>query len=167
MLRNYRKPLIVASPKGLLRSSAAASALSEMTPGTRFQPIIDVENNPSDPDRLVLCSGKHYYTLAEAAAKSSANVSLVRMEELSPFPRRELEAVLDRYSGAEIVWAQEEPENQGAWSYVRPRIEEALRSIGSSDLVSYRGRKSCATVATGVSSWHKQELEAIVREALE
>ena len=166
MLRNYRKPLIVASPKGLLRSPAAASSLSEMAPGSTFQPIIDIETNPSHPERLVLCSGKHYYTLAEALAKQPADVALVRIEELCPFPREELEQVLDKYSTADIIWAQEEPENQGAWPFVRPRIEESLRSMGRGDAVSYRGRESCATVATGVSSWHKREAEEIVREAL-
>jgi probable 2-oxoglutarate dehydrogenase E1 component DHKTD1 len=137
-----------------------------MAPGTTFQPILDIESNPPHPERLVLCSGKHYYTLAEALGKQPADVALVRIEELSPFPRKELEEVLDKYSSADIVWAQEEPENQGAWPFVRPRIEETLRSMSRSDMVLYRGRESCATVATGVSSWHKREAEEIVRQAL-
>jgi len=167
MLRNYRKPLIVASPKGLLRSPAAASALSDMAPGTGFQPVIDLNTNPSNPDRLILCSGKHYYTLAEALAKRPANVALVRIEELSPFPYKALEIVLGRCPNAAVTWAQEEPENQGAWTFIRPRIEETIRALGRKEAVSYRGRKSCATVATGVSSWHKREVEDIIREALE
>lgn len=166
MLRNYRKPLIVASPKGLLRAPAAASALSEMGPGTSFQPVLDLDTNPHSPDRVILCSGKHFYTLSEALSSRSANIALVRVEELSPFPRKELQAVLERYSDAEVVWAQEEPENQGPWTFVRPRVEDAMREAGMDGPVMYRGRPSCATVAVGVGSWHKQEAAQLVEAAL-
>jgi probable 2-oxoglutarate dehydrogenase E1 component DHKTD1 len=165
MLRNYRKPLIVASPKGLLRAPAAASPLSEMGLGTSFQPVMDLDTNPHSPDRLILCSGKHFYTLSEALASRSANVALVRIEELSPFPRNDLRAVLEKYNNAEMVWAQEEPENQGPWTFVRPRIEDAMREAGVDGPLLYRGRQSCATVAVGVGSWHKQEVAQLVDAA--
>ena len=137
-----------------------------MAPGTTFQSILDLDTNPHCPDRLILCTGKHYYTLSEALEQTPANIAIVRIEELSPFPRKELEGVLRKYEDAEVVWAQEEPENQGAWSYVRPRIEDALREVGRDEGVLYKGRKTCATVATGVGAWHKREVVELVESAL-
>ena len=163
MVRNYRKPLIVASPKGLLRSPAAASPIEEMGPNTSFRSVLDDPIRPAPPSRVILVSGKHYYTLADANGRDDA--ALVRIEELSPFPREELAKVLSRYD-APVVWAQEEPENQGAWTYVRPRINEVLKGLNR-DEVAYRGRSTCPTTAVGVGAWHKAEAEQIVRAAFE
>ncbi|WRT65523.1 oxoglutarate dehydrogenase (succinyl-transferring), E1 component [Kwoniella shivajii] len=168
MKRNYRKPLIVASPKGLLRSPLAASSLSEMTPGNTFQPIIEGPTN-SSADRVVLCTGKHYYTLLEHVTKTDkmSSVNMVRVEELSPFPYSELENTLSKYKNKEIVWAQEEPSNQGAWSYVKPRLEGILEKVGYEGTIRYAGRKVGATTAVAVGEWHKREVEEIVKAALE
>lgn len=136
-----------------------------MSEGTSFKPVLDLDTNPHSPDRVILCSGKHFYTISETlAARSSSNIALVRIEELSPFPRKEVKEVLEKYSDAEIVWAQEEPENQGAWTYLRPRLDEILKDVGM-DEVAYRGRKSCATVAVGVGAWHKREVQELAEEA--
>jgi probable 2-oxoglutarate dehydrogenase E1 component DHKTD1 len=149
---------------------AAASELDTMTPGTSFQPILDTDPNHA-ATRVVLCSGKHYYTLLEHLTKVGAldKVSLIRVEELSPFPRKQLGEVLAKYSKADkIIWAQEEPENQGAWPYVQSRIDGVLRKL---DLgvkwTTYAGRKSCPTVAVAVGAWHKKEVEEIARLPLE
>ena len=100
--------------------------------------------------------------------ESLADTALVRIEELSPFPYSEVKAVLRKYGDSEIVWAQEEPENQGAWSYVLPRLDVALQGIGKEGKkIRYAGRKSGATVATGVAAWHKAEVGEILRDVHE
>jgi len=153
----------------MLMTQAAASSLETMMPGTSFQPVLDTDSNPS-ATRVIICSGKHYYTLLDHFTKVNAtDVSLIRVEELSPFPRSQLKEVLAKYTKAEkIVWAQEEPENQGAWSYVQPRIDGVLRDLDlGSGRTIYAGRKSCATVAVAVGSWHKKEVEEIAALPLE
>lgn len=146
-----------------------------MEEGTSFQPVLDTEPNHA-AKRIILCSGKHYYTLHEHLTKTSAmsDVSLIRVEELSPFPRDRLREVLGKYKEVEkVIWAQEEPENQGAWIYVQPRVDELLRdlnlSFGDGDKLRtlYAGRKTCGTVATAVGAWHKKEVEDIARLPLE
>ncbi|KAL1409551.1 hypothetical protein Q8F55_003535 [Vanrija albida] len=166
VVRNFRKPLIVASPKGLLRSPVAASPLSAMGPGTKFEPVI--ADKVDGPVRKVLIvSGKHYYTLSDALQKAGAtDVGLVRIEELSPFPTAELTKAIESYpAGTAVTWAQEEPANQGAWSYVRPRIDAILKERGS-EPIGYAGRRALPTTAVGVGAWHKAETEQIVRDAL-
>jgi probable 2-oxoglutarate dehydrogenase E1 component DHKTD1 len=151
-------------------NKAAASSLETMMPGTKFEPVLDTDPNPS-ATRIILCSGKHYYTLHEHFTKTNAldQVSLIRIEELSPFPRKQLGEVLKKYSKAEkIIWAQEEPENQGAWPYVQPRIEGVLRDLNlGGGRAIYAGRRSCATVAVAVGAWHKKEVEEIAKLPLE
>ncbi|KDN44708.1 dehydrogenase E1 and transketolase domain-containing protein 1 [Tilletiaria anomala UBC 951] len=184
MKRNYRKPLIIAAPKGLLRSPHAASTLQDFAPGTRFQSVLDdprFSADASQVEKMVLCSGKHYYTLVEqrAAMKLDEHVALVRLEELSPFPFEQLRSVLGRYkhlfaaasevgsnaSGPHIVWAQEEPRNQGAWVHVSLRLQALLDEVGASGLrLAYRGRKECAVPAVGVSKWHKKEVEEMMAD---
>lgn len=138
--------------------------------GTSFQPVLDTEPNPS-AKRVILCSGKHYYTLHDhfTASSTLSEVSLIRVEELSPFPRSQLREVLAKYAKAEkVVWAQEEPENQGAWAYVQPRLDEILRDLEvGKGRALYAGRKTCGTVATAVGAWHKKEVEKIARLPLE
>lgn len=167
MLRNYRKPLVIISPKGLLRSPAAASPLSDMEEGTQFQPVLDSHVEPSHAKRLIFCSGKHYYTLSERLAKDgNTSATLVRIEELSPFPYNETRQVLEKYKDAEVVWAQEEPRNQAAWPHVRPRLEDLLKDLGRDAQIRYAGRKEAATVAVAVGEWHKKEVEDIINQAL-
>lgn len=167
LLRNYRKPLIIASPKGLLRSPAAASPLSDMSSSSTFEPVLDVDNSAS-ATKVVLCSGKHYYALHDhrGAVGKKDEVALIRIEELSPFPVKRLEEVLKRYKNVQgVTWAQEEPQNQGPWSFVKDRID-MVRTNGADGGVRYSGRKGCATVAVAVGEWHKREVEDLVRDAL-
>jgi probable 2-oxoglutarate dehydrogenase E1 component DHKTD1 len=141
MLRNYRKPLVVAAPKGLLRAPVspgsamllsrvltrgtqyAASALEEMAPGTSFRSVlVDASSSASPVERIILCAGKHYYALRDERQKRelAARVALVRLEELSPFPFQALQRALSPLVSPQtsLVWAQEEPQNQGAYSFV-------------------------------------------------
>ncbi|KAK4687422.1 putative 2-oxoglutarate dehydrogenase E1 component DHKTD1, partial [Tremellales sp. Uapishka_1] len=159
MKRNYRRPMIIASPKGLLRSPLAASALIDMGPGTQFQPVLEWEENDVEATTMVLCTGKHYYTLLDRVKKEGAT-AIIRIEELSPFPYEALKQVMGGYTNArQVVWAQEEPANHGAYSFVRPRIE---RVLGGGSL-SYSGRTACATTATGVGKWYKEEEKGLFK----
>lgn len=140
-----------------------------MGEGTRFSPVLaDPVPNGGAASRVIICSGKHYYTLLEAMkAKEIDDIALIRVEELSPFPTAQLADALSQHPpSSPVIWAQEEPANQGAWSFVRPRIDAILADRGS-DAVGYAGRKACATTATGVGAWHKREMEEIVHDALE
>lgn len=145
----------------------AASPLSDMDAGTRFSPVL-ADPVSGTASRVILCSGKHYYTLLEAAkSKEMDDVALIRIEELSPFPSAQLaDALAQHPPSTPVIWAQEEPANQGAWSFVRPRIDAILEDRGSSP-ATYAGRKAGATTATGVGAWHKREMEEIVHDALE
>ncbi|KAK0527594.1 hypothetical protein OC842_004818 [Tilletia horrida] len=181
MRRNYRKPLIVATPKGLLRAAECTSTLEDFAPGTRFQSVLLEPNAASlskPPRRIIFCSGRHYYTLLKSRAERSLDAStatLVRLEQLSPFPFVELRAALQSIMGGEEkeeavewVWAQEEARNQGAAPHVLPRLQ-ALREemygrgkgVGA---VRYAGRRESAVPATGVGAWHKAELGALGAE---
>jgi 2-oxoglutarate dehydrogenase E1 component len=166
MLRALRKPLIVLTPKSLLRHKLSVSSLEELSDGC-FQPIID-EADPLEAARvrrIVLCSGKVYYDLLERRrAEQLADVALVRIEELYPFPAEAYQAILGRYGSArEIVWCQEEPQNQGAWYQIRHRLQAPL---GEMDVLDYAGRESAAAPATGLYALHLREQQALVGAAL-
>ncbi len=166
MLRALRKPLIVMTPKSLLRHKLSTSTMPDLVEG-RFQPIID-EVDPVDPKgirRLVLCSGKVYYDLLERRrAGKDSEVALIRVEELYPFPAEDYEAILERYAGAmEIVWCQEEPQNQGAWYQIRHRLQAPL---AANRTLQYAGRESAAAPATGIHAIHQREQDALVAAAL-
>jgi 2-oxoglutarate dehydrogenase E1 component len=141
--RDPRRPLVVMTPKSLLRRREATSSVSELT-GGRFMPVIDdAAATPAEVRRLVFCTGKMYHDLADVRAKSPApHVALVRVEELYPWPHAELQGVLERYAGiAEVVWAQEEPRNMGAWSYAEPRLRALVGSqLGSATSAAPTGR---------------------------
>uniref|UniRef100_A0A1A9UWW9 Transketolase-like pyrimidine-binding domain-containing protein n=1 Tax=Glossina austeni TaxID=7395 RepID=A0A1A9UWW9_GLOAU len=161
VLRNFRKPLIVVAPKILLRLPAATSTHVDFQPGTKFQNILpDVTVQPSDVQRVILCSGKHYYALAdERKAQQINNSAIIRLESLCPFPLLELQEQLAKYRNAKtFVWSQEEQRNMGAWNFVKPRFENL---IGKPLL--YCGRVEAPTSATGVGKIHKQEAEEVVR----
>lgn len=126
-IRNFRKPLLVVAPKTLLRLSDCVSPHTDFAPGTHFQPVLP-DPAPLDPKRVrrvVLCSGKHYYTLAsERQARQVTDVALVRVESLCPFPVQAIRDELAKYANArEFVWSQEEHRNMGAWTFVQPRFE--------------------------------------------
>jgi 2-oxoglutarate dehydrogenase E1 component len=169
--RKFRKPLVVVTPKSLLRAKEVASPLADFGPGTTIHRVI-CESEAIRPDdevrRIVLCSGKVYFDLLKARAeKGDDTVALVRLEQLYPFPRRSLGEVLRRYRNAEIVWCQEEPENMGAWGFVDRRIEQVLAGL---DVAARRprfvGRAEAAATATGLFRRHVQEQAQLVEKAL-
>ncbi|KAJ7505194.1 Transketolase, pyrimidine binding domain-containing protein [Mycena galericulata] len=170
MKRNFRKPLIVAGPKALLRLSAASSSLSDFEPGTSFQPVLSdpAENAPS-AKRVVLMTGKIYYDLLkERQTRSLDNeIAFIRVEELAPFPFAELRAVLKDYTALEeVMWLQEEPRNQGAFTHVAPRIDSVLQELGTGNLV-YRGRKESALPAPGIGKMYAAQQKAVIESAFE
>ena len=179
MHRKFRKPLILMTPKSLLRHKRVVSRLDEMGTGTSFHRVLwdDAQHRSEQkitlkPDaqirRVVLSSGKIYYDLYEGReAAGIDDVYLMRVEQLYPFPARALMQELGRFPNAEVVWAQEEPKNMGAWSFIEPNLEWVLeRAGGKSKRASYVGRASSAATATGLASKHAQEQKAIVEQAL-
>jgi 2-oxoglutarate dehydrogenase E1 component len=167
MLRAYRKPLIVMTPKSLLRHKFSVSPLSELSTG-HFELIIedDAKLDHAKVTRIVFCSGKVYYDLAEARqVHDVTNTALVRIEQLYPFPIDRYAEVVESYAQAEeIVWCQEEPQNQGAWYQVRHRLQEAL---GNDQQLYYAGRPGAAAPASGVFKLHLQQQQALVEAALD
>jgi len=169
--RSYRKPLIVFSPKSLLRHKLAVSTLADMGPGTRFRRVIpETESLAADEQvrRLVLCSGKVYYDLVQERRKREIDdVAILRVEQMYPWPRRSLLEQAARYSSAEIVWCQEEPANMGGWSFVLPRLINIAEELGRKvSLPTYVGRKAAASPATGLFKTHVKEQTALVDQAL-
>ncbi|HTZ77007.1 MAG TPA: 2-oxoglutarate dehydrogenase E1 component [Stellaceae bacterium] len=169
--RNFRKPLIVATPKSLLRAAEATSKLADMGPGTSFHRVFDeVDKLVSDDKvrRVVLCSGKVYYDLLKARRERKINdVAILRVEQLYPFPLSALGKAVARYRKAEFVWCQEEPENQGAWTFVDRRIEQVLTGLDiKANRPRYVGRAASAATATGLFSRHTAEQQKLVNEAL-
>ncbi len=173
--RKFRKPLVIVTPKSLLRAKEVMSPLDAMGPGRTFHRIIEETEAIATDDqvrRVVLCSGKAYFDLAKARAekgdaKEDKRVALIRIEQLYPFPLRSLGQVLRRYRNAEIVWCQEEPQNMGAWSFVDRRIEQVLAGL---DIAAKRprfvGRAEAASPATGLFKRHTQEQAQLVDAAL-
>jgi 2-oxoglutarate dehydrogenase E1 component len=169
--RPFRKPLIVMTPKSLLRHKLATSALADMGPNTTFHRVMAEPGQLVADDkvrRVVLCTGKVYYDLFEEREKRGVkDVALLRIEQLYPFPFRTLEKELARYTKAEIVWCQEEPYNMGAWHFVDRRIEQALVAIEiKAKRPRYVGRPEAASPATGLYKRHNQEQAKLVDEAL-
>jgi 2-oxoglutarate dehydrogenase E1 component len=171
MKRNFRKPLVLMTPKSLLRHKLAVSPLSEFAAGSRFRTVIgEQEEIAADKDvrRVVLCSGKVYYDLlAERRARAITDVALVRIEQLYPFPELSLPNELARYPNAEVVWCQEEPENNGAWCFVDRRIEKVLGRLNvAAKRPVYTGRPEAASPATGLAKTHASEQAELVSRAL-
>jgi 2-oxoglutarate dehydrogenase E1 component len=177
--RDIRKPLIIMTPKSLLRNKRATSSLDLMGTGTTFHRLLwdDAEMMPGEKTKLVkddkirrviLCSGKVYYDLYEEREKRGINdIYLVRVEQLYPWPHKALINILSRFKKAEVVWCQEEPYNMGAWTYVQPNIERVLDFIGAKQpRPRYAGRNPSASTATGLMSRHNAELKAFLGEAL-
>ena len=170
-LRTDRLPMVLMQPKSLLRLPAAAARLEELATGS-FQPVIDDASAASRRDevrRLVLCTAKMYYDLLAAKAEGAdvadvADVALVRVDELYPWPGAAVTALVDRYPNLDdVVWAQEEPKNMGAWSYVAPQLRVAT---GNMLTVRYIGRPERASPAEGYSAAHKVEQKRIVTDVL-
>jgi 2-oxoglutarate dehydrogenase E1 component len=169
--RNFRKPLIVMTPKSLLRHKRAVSTIADFAPSTHFTKVYgEVAQLQPDSDikKVILTSGKVYYDLLEGreAAKID-DTAIIRIEQYYPFPYDQLKAELQRYGNAEIVWVQEEPKNMGAWQFIAPYIEEVLEELGrKGDRPRYVGRKTSASPAAGYLKIHQREQQAVVGEAL-
>lgn len=171
VLRNIRKPLIVMSPKSLLRHKLATSTMGELDEGKSFVPVIDEIDNivkSANVTRVVFCSGKIYYDLLEKRrAAELKNTAIIRFEQLYPYSDEEVSKILKKYNKAkEIIWAQEEPENMGAWQFIKPYLEKSLKAAGVKASVMYVGRKAAASPAVGYLYVHNKEQEAVVNQAL-
>ncbi|MBI3514652.1 MAG: 2-oxoglutarate dehydrogenase E1 component, partial [Proteobacteria bacterium] len=169
--RNFRKPLIVMTPKSLLRLKACQSTLDDLADDSSFHRVLpEAEKLKSDDavQRVILCTGKVYYDLAaERAKRSVKDIAIVRLEQIHPFPANTLGAELNRYSNAEVVWCQEEPENMGAWSFVDRPIEQVLSKLTvKARRPRYVGRRAAASPATGLNKRHQQEQAELVDAAL-
>ena len=166
------------TPKSLLRHKMAVSKAEEMSTGSSFHRVLwdDAQYGNSDTQlvaddkikRVVMCSGKVYYDLLEERdARGIDDVYLMRLEQFYPFPALSLMKELERFKGAEMVWCQEEPKNQGAWSFIEPTIEWVLNRIGAKHTRPvYAGRAASASPATGLASQHKAQQAALVNDAL-
>jgi 2-oxoglutarate dehydrogenase E1 component len=180
--REFRKPLVVASPKMLLKLKACVSSYEDMGPDSKFLRAIGerdqaIAGDPSQVKRLVFCSGKIYYELvAEREALGLKDVAIITVEMIAPFPFDIVSAEIKKYTNVDpgdgvkpgnIIWCQEEPKNMGPWSYVRPRMVCAARELNDMDLVvRFVGRRAAAAPATGIGKLHKAEQAAILRDAL-
>lgn len=178
--RKFRKPLVIMTPKSLLRHKKCVSTLAEMGPGSTFHRVLwdDAEYHKgssvalvkdSEIKRVILCSGKVYYDLFDAReARGRNDIQILRVEQLYPFPAKSLINELSRFKGAEFVWCQEEPKNMGGWSFMEPNIEWVLDKIGAKNKrARYAGRPASASTAVGLMSKHLKELETFLSEALD
>lgn len=171
--RDFRKPLIVMTPKSLLRHKRCVSSFADMVSGSSFHRVM-YEHAPSKKDqaieRAVLCSGKVFYDLQDAREKKELDdrVALIRLEQLAPFPAEVLAEELLRYKNSiSLIWCQEEPRNMGAWSFVAPRLEAVFRELGfDQSRPVFAGRKAAPSPATGSHEQHLREQKKLVDEAL-
>ncbi|MEL7116527.1 MAG: 2-oxoglutarate dehydrogenase E1 component, partial [Pseudomonadota bacterium] len=176
--RSYRKPLVMMTPKSLLRHKMCISKAEEFTTGSSFHRVLwddaqlgnsEIKLKPDDQiKRVVMCSGKVYYDLLEKRdAEGLDDVYILRLEQFYPVPALSLVKELDRFKQAEMVWCQEEPKNQGAWTFVEPNLEWVLTRIKATNTrPSYAGRPASASPATGLASQHKAQQQALVGAAL-
>ncbi|MGI9229897.1 MAG: 2-oxoglutarate dehydrogenase E1 component [Gammaproteobacteria bacterium] len=169
MLRPYRKPLIVMSPKSLLRHKLSTSGLDELSHG-QFQLTIDEidDLDKSRVTRLLICSGKVYFDLLAARRENQLeNIAITRIEQLFPFPASEMKAIIDSYSNAtEVVWVQEEPRNQGSWYYIQSS-RTIMGCLSEQHTFSYVGRAYSASPAAGYVSLHQKQQNQLIEEALQ
>ncbi len=179
MHRPFRKPLVVMTPKSLLRHKKCTSFLADMGPSNSFHRVLrdqaevvpgatSVKLVPDDQiKRVVLCTGKVYFDLMEEREKRGENrIQIIRIEQLYPFPENVLAQELNRFPKAELVWCQEEPKNQGAWGFIGPRIEDTVAKLGGKTRPRYVGRPEYASTAAGLMKQHLAELAAFLNDAL-
>ena len=169
--RDFRKPLIIMTPKSLLRNKMCVSKLSDMAEQTAFRRVIkdpDINLKDKNIKKVVICSGKVFYNLYEEREKRKLeNVKILRLEQIYPFPHRTLKEELSKTPDAEVVWCQEEPKNMGSWFFVDRKIEEVLMSYKGKFLrPTYAGREEAASPATGSLSRHNKEQADLVNQAL-
>ena len=167
LVRMLRIPLVVMSPKSLLRHPLATSHLAEMADGTHFLPVIG-EIDPLDPDnveRVIICSGKVYYELLEHRRNLEMdNVAIVRVEELYPFPKKAFRDAIAPYRNAHTyIWCQEEPQNQGAWDQIKHRL---IRGLRAEDHLYYVGRAASPAPAVGYAPMYRMQQETLIDDAL-
>jgi len=162
--RRFRRPLILMAPKSLLRHKRCVSPVADLEQGA-FEEVLDDPEPPGNPARVALCSGKAFYDLLEFREQEGIrDTALVRVEQFYPFPERKLRAALARYPGArELVWAQEEPQNRGGWTFIGPR----LRALAPAMPRRYSGRPASASPAVASLRLHKQEQAELVRLTFE
>jgi 2-oxoglutarate dehydrogenase E1 component len=166
----FRKPLVIMTPKSLLRHPECKSSFDEMTPGTIFQRIIKdsgpAADNPSGVKKIIFCTGKVYYDLIKARrdAGLEKEIAISTVEQICPFPFDLAKEELDKYSNADIAWCQEEHKNQGAWTYVQPRFQTCIG--GYETRMSYVGREVAPSPATGSKAQHNKEFAAMIRDAM-
>ncbi|OUR76832.1 2-oxoglutarate dehydrogenase E1 component [Alphaproteobacteria bacterium 46_93_T64] len=173
MHRKFRKPLVIMTPKSLLRHKSATSTLADMGHGSSFHRVLydnDVVSKPKDVKRIVLCSGKIYYDLkARRDEAGQTDTYFLRLEQLYPFPEEALaEELRDFTHVEEVVWCQEEPKNMGAWTFVEPNLEKSFAKVGMKNVsrARYAGRKESAATATGLLKKHNQQQLALINDAL-
>ncbi|NBU99341.1 MAG: 2-oxoglutarate dehydrogenase E1 component, partial [Spirochaetia bacterium] len=165
MIRKFRKPLMIMSPKSLLRHPSAISDISELTSG-KFNPVLDdTSADAKSVTKLIFCSGKVYYDLNDANQKANfKHIGIIRIEELYPFPSESIKTILGKYSNyKDILWVQEEPQNQGAWMYIRDAFDDMTLKAGS---IRYIGRKKSASPAAGHLKVHTKEQEELIKQAI-
>jgi 2-oxoglutarate decarboxylase len=166
VLQNKKKPLIIMSPKSLLRHPLAVCSVSELSEGS-FRPFIDdtTIKDTKSVNRLIICSGKVYYDLyKEKEDRDLTNIAITRLEQFYPFPDKDINNYLKEFNHVkEIVWCQEEPRNMGAWTFVNPRLQEILRK---GQKLTYAGRQASASPASGQKKIHDAEQERLIRIAL-
>ncbi|MER2607103.1 MAG: 2-oxoglutarate dehydrogenase E1 component, partial [Siculibacillus sp.] len=179
LMRDFRKPLILMTPKSLLRHKRAVSSLDLLAEGSHFHRVlIDSAESGKEPTttklvedakirRVVLCTGKVYFDLLEERERRGIDdVYLLRVEQLFPTPVKSLVRLLSRFKGAEVVWCQEEPKNMGSWFFIEPYLEWVLTQVGgASKRARYAGRPASAATATGLASRHKAQLDAFLEDA--
>ncbi len=171
VLRTFRKPLIVMSPKSLLRHKLAVSSLSELDANTSFVPVIDeidTDVKASNVKKVIFCAGKVYYDLLEERReKKIKDVAIIRLEQLYPFEENLVAKIVFKYSkSSSFVWCQEEPKNMGSWKFIRPRMDGALHEAGIKKTIDFVGRAEAASPAVGYLYAHNKQQEALVNEAL-
>jgi len=159
----FRKPLIVVAPKKLLKFRGASSSIEDFGETTRFQNLIPDSNKdivaPEKVKKVVICSGQVFYDLESARTKAGRNdIAILRAESLHPFPFKEIIAQLKNYKNAELMWAQEEPKNAGAWLYAEPRLRNIREFLKQDEEVSYAGRPIMAAAAVGYTKTHNTQL---------
>ncbi len=178
--RPFRKPLILMTPKSLLRHKKAVSSLADLAEGSSFHRVLhdDAQTRPAlagirirgdkDIRRVILCSGKVYYDLLDAREKAGVDdIYILRLEQFYPWPMKSLMSELARFPGAELVWCQEEPKNMGGWTFVDPWLELTLEKLDvKAKRARYVGRQASASTAAGLMSRHLKELESLLGEAL-
>lgn len=169
ILDDTRKPLIVMSPKSLLRHKYAVSKLDELGENTTFLPVLDEVNkvDANNITKVILCSGKVYYDLFEMRGNNS-NIAIIRLEQLYPFEKKVVASLLKKYNRTqEFIWCQEEPKNMGAWRYIVSHLNDALKEVGINNEFKYVGREESASPAVGSLQVHNKQQERLLKEAIE